>query len=246
MRFSILQVPVDGVSRNEAVRRIAGFLGGVQGRMVTTPNPEMLVAASRSARFRDVLRSADLAVPDGIGLVYAARWLGHRVPERVSGADLVDDISALAAAQGRSLYLLGAEEGIAAMAAETLRVRYPDLRIVGASSGGRLRHDGEWVIEGRELEKIAAAAPDILLVAFGHGKQEEWIAAHLPDLPSVKVAMGVGGTFDFLAGKAARAPAAMRRLGLEWAWRLVREPWRFRRIVTAVLVFPWLVLREKR
>jgi N-acetylglucosaminyldiphosphoundecaprenol N-acetyl-beta-D-mannosaminyltransferase len=122
-----------------------------------------------------------------------------------------------------------------------MKRKHPELIVAGAESGGRLPEMDQSV-----MARIRESLPDILFVAFGHGKQEKWIAAALPSLPAVRVAMGVGGAFDFIAGRVKRAPKLMRLAGLEWLWRLIREPWRIRRIWTAVVVFPWLVLRSKR
>jgi N-acetylglucosaminyldiphosphoundecaprenol N-acetyl-beta-D-mannosaminyltransferase len=125
--------------------------------------------------------------------------------------------------------------------------RHSNLRVVGARSGGRVRRDqaGNLGINDDDMAAIQSAQPDLLFVAFGHGRQEGWIAQNLPRLPSVAVAMGVGGTFDFIAGRAKRAPIIFRQIGLEWLWRLFREPRRWRRIIDAVIVFPYLVIRSR-
>lgn len=218
------------------------------GHLVTTPNPEMLVRASKDTEFMEALRSADLAIPDGFGLLLVGRIKGLRIPERIPGSEFVDDIAAVAAARGVSVYLLGGRGDVAEKAANALRMRHPGLRIAGADGGGELKTgaDGALDTETAVFQRILTARPEILLVAFGHGAQELWIRRHLADLPSVRLAMGVGGTFDFLAGTAKRAPKFLRKTGLEWLWRLIVEPWRFGRIWTAVAVFPWLALRRKR
>lgn len=243
MRFHILDIPIDALVREAAVRRLVGLLADGRQHIVTTPNPEMLVLARRDGAFADVLRRSDLAIPDGVGLRFAARLYGGRIPERISGADFVHDVASQAAERGMKVFLLGGREGVAARSAEALKRAHPGLVVVGARSGGVLQL--KLRIADSELDQIRRAAPDVLLVAFGHGRQEKWIAAHLSSLPSVKVAMGVGGTFDFLAEKARRAPRWMRRSGLEWAWRLVTEPRRWRRILTAVVVFPMMVMIDR-
>ncbi len=242
-------IPIDAVTRAEAVEALRGFLHdrGPKGRFVTTPNPEMLVDARRDPAFTAALRSADLAIPDGHGLLFVARLKGKRLPERVTGTDIVQDVAALAAEQGSGVFLLGGLDGEAAEAAESLRITHPGIRIVGVHEGGRLVRgaDGVWRTEEAVLVAIREAAPEVLLVAFGHGKQETWIHTNLLSLPSVRVAIGVGGAFNFIAGRAKRAPAWMRRLWLEWAWRLLREPHRIGRILKATVVFPFLALRSK-
>ncbi len=248
MRIELMDVPIDGVTRAEAAQRARFMLDEPRAHLVTTPNPEMLVLAAKDARFRDTLRQADLAVPDGIGLLYVARLKGKRLPERVSGADIADDIAAVAAGRGDSLYLLGGQEGIARKAADALRARHPGLKIAGAQSGGKVvvGDDGVPRTDPAVIEAIKAAAPSVLFVAFGHGTQERWITSALSALPSVRIAMGVGGTLDFLAGEVSRAPIWLRKAGLEWLWRLIIQPWRIGRIWTAVAVFPYLALRRKR
>lgn len=248
MRIVMLGVPIDAVTRSEALERIKGFLEGSVGCMVTTPNPEMLVQARRNSRFRRVLQRADLAVPDGVGLVFMSRFQDVRIPERVTGTDLVDDVCAQAARAGKKVFFLGGERGEAKGAADVLRERYPSLEVVGAVSGGYVARNEKGILECGEdvLRELRDACPDILFVAFGHGKQEEWILQNLPAMPSVRVAMGIGGAFNFISGRVRRAPKLVRKAGLEWLWRLMREPGRIMRILRAVIVFPFLALTEKR
>ncbi|MFA5091994.1 MAG: WecB/TagA/CpsF family glycosyltransferase [Candidatus Paceibacterota bacterium] len=203
--------------------------------------------ARKRPLFREALRSADLAIPDGTGLLWAARFLGKGLPARVTGTDMVGRICSLAAKEGRSVFLLGGRSGIAEMAADRLKTEYPDLLVAGAMSGGSVEYDetGMPILDYEVERAINLAAPDILFVAFGHGNQEEWIHANLHRLPSVRVAAGIGGAFDFIAGKAKRAPAWMRKAGLEWLWRLILQPWRVGRIVTATVVFPLYVVAER-
>lgn len=219
---------------DEAVARVGEFVRSGGAHTIVTPNPEMCLAAQRDSEFRDILNRADLAVPDGVGLLLAARFLGTPLRERVAGIDLLLQLAHEFAKNAWRIYLLGGASGVPERAAQALRVRYPNILIVGTDSGG----------EG--IERIRQAAPDMLLVAFGQVKQEKWIAENLPKLPSIKVAMGVGGAFDFLSGESMRAPRFLQRAGLEWLWRLVVEPWRVRRILNAVVWFPMAVIKEKR
>lgn len=230
---NILGIKVDNISRPEAIAAVEQMLRNGGQHIITTPNPEMLVAARKDDEFREALNRADLALPDGFGLMLAARFLSTPLKERICGSDFVWDIFALAAEKGYIIYFLGGKEGVAQKAAKNLKPQFPNLKIVGVDSEP-------------QFDRIRAAAPDILLVAFGHSKQEKWIARHLGELPSVKIAMGVGGVFDFISGRVRRAPRFMRLIGLEWLWRLAREPRRVTRIWRAVVVFPCLILRAKR
>lgn len=241
-------IPIDAVTRTEAAATIRRFLDEPRGHFVTTPNPEMLVDALHDRAFTEALKSADLAIPDGHGLVFIGALKRKRIPERVTGTDIVQDVAAMAAEQGRTVFLLGGETGEGAAAAEALTKAYPGLRIVGTLQCGALTRgkDGVWTCPGTDIvAAIGAAAPDILLVAFGHPKQETWIRANLASLPSVRVAIGIGGAFNFLAGRAKRAPLWMRRIWLEWLWRLIQEPRRIGRILKAAVVFPCLALTSK-
>lgn len=236
---SILGVRVDAVTLSEARDRILA-LRSPEGRFhVMTPNPEMLVAARRNPEFLCLLNSSDLNVPDGAGLLWAARRQGRNLPERVTGIDLVTAIAS--SPDAPLLFLLGAAPGVAEKAATVLKKRNPALRIAGTFSGSPRVED-----EPSIVAMINASGAEMLLVAYGAPRQDMWIRRNFPKLTSVKVAMGIGGTFDFLAGVRSRAPQAFRSLGLEWLWRLLQEPTRFRRIMNAVVVFPFLILTERQ
>jgi N-acetylglucosaminyldiphosphoundecaprenol N-acetyl-beta-D-mannosaminyltransferase len=249
MRIQMLGIPIDAVTRLNAIEMARGLLNTPGQHLITTPNPEMLVDASRDTAFAVALKSADLALADGIGLVIVSRLLGRAIPSRISGTDFVDDLAELAARVGKTVFLLGGEgERVAERTAEILKQRHPGLKIAGALSGVRVFWEDAQTprIEGDALVKLKAAAPDILLVAFGHRKQELWIQKNLVSLPSVRLAMGIGGAFDFIAGDVRRAPSVMRKLGLEWLWRLIIQPWRVKRIWKAVVTFPWLAFKARR
>lgn len=246
MRWTMLGVPVDTLTHAAVKEKILTILEGNRSHVVTTPNPEMIVDAQKHPRFRAALAAADLAVPDGFGLKLFAPIAGGKIPERVTGVDVMQDICTIAASRGLRVFLLGGAEGVAASAASALTRLHPNLRIVGAESGGAVRRlDDGRISMSLATGRVREAAPEVLFVAFGHGKQEEWIVSHLPELPSVKLAVGIGGAFDFLAGRVRRAPRFFRRLGLEWLWRLALEPRRLPRIWNALVVFPMLIIREK-
>jgi len=236
----ILGIRVDNVNYAEAVARIEGFVRSGAPHQVVTVNPEFIVSAQSDAAFRAVLNTASLAIPDGFGLLWAAILLGAPLKERVAGSDIVPGIAALAAQRGYRLFLLGAAPGVAKEAGQRLRDQNPGLIIAGTYAGSPALEEERTIVS-----LIQSAAPHILLVAYGAPQQDLWIARNLTRL-NVPVAMGVGGTFDFIAGQAVRAPLWMRRAGLEWLHRLWHEPWRWRRMLAlpkfiALVIRSWLL-----
>jgi N-acetylglucosaminyldiphosphoundecaprenol N-acetyl-beta-D-mannosaminyltransferase len=237
-RIQLLGVPIDSLTMNDAVAQIMRYLEGTAQHHVMTPNNEMLVQAAREPHFHSLLRRSALNLPDSTGLLKAARWTKQPLPQRVTGIDTVTNLLVRLGPE-HPVFLLGGGPGVALAAAEQLRRMNRELKIVGVFGGTPRAEDAEEIVE-----RIKALSPHLLLVAFGAPQQDFWIDEHLSSMPSVRVAMGVGGTFDFLAGRLSRAPDWMQRSGFEWLWRLSQEPRRFKRIVRAVGVFPWLVLRH--
>jgi len=221
-RVDILGVGFDRVALVDAVARIEQRLEGGERTFIITANPEFVMLCREDPEVAAIAERADLVVPDGTGAVVASRLLGDPLPGRAPGRLLVDRLAALATERRLSLFLLGAGPGIAERAAARLRRRHPDLRVVGTYAGAA-DDDGDVV------PRVAAAGPDVLLVAFGMPRQERWIARNLSRLPSVRIAVGVGGSLDYLAGAAKAPPAFVHLVGLEWLWRLAREPQRWRR-----------------
>ncbi len=236
-RITLLGVPIDAITKEQALERLQAMLRSEKQHHVMTPNSEMLVEAHKNSAFQRVLERSDLNLPDSQGIVMMGRYTGQCIPERVTGVDTVESLCAVLT-EADSVFLLGAAPGVAEQAAVSLLRTNPHLSIVGTFAGTPRDEDAEGIIE-----QINATHPHILFVAYGAPAQDLWIAAHLKSLPSVRIAMGVGGTFDFLAGTRKRAPLFLQRLGLEWFYRLVREPKRLPRILNAVLVFPLLVIR---
>jgi N-acetylglucosaminyldiphosphoundecaprenol N-acetyl-beta-D-mannosaminyltransferase len=224
-RVTILGIPVDRVNAAGAVQTVARFVGAGGNHHIVTVNPEFVMTARRCPDFLRVLQRADLAIADGIGVVWAARILGDRLPERVGGVDLVEALAAWAAGEGCRIFLLGAGTGVAQAAAARLSQRYPALRIAGTHAGSPAPER-----EAGIVALVRAAQPDILFVAFGAPQQDLWIARTREAL-QVPVAIGVGGAFDFLSGRVPRAPRLLRQVGLEWLYRLARQPWRWRRML---------------
>ncbi len=220
----ILGTPIDEVNMEEALSRVEHFVDTGRGtgktHQIATVNADFVVKALRDVQLRQILQNADMATADGMPLVWGARLLGVPLAGRVTGADMVPALAERAADRGYSVYFLGAGPGIAERAANILKAQHPQLRIAGiASPSVTAVSSGDPAV----LEAIRAAKPDILLVAFGNPKQEKWIEAHAAKL-GVPVMMGVGGTFDFIAGATKRAPQWMQRTGLEWLHRLAQQP----------------------
>jgi N-acetylglucosaminyldiphosphoundecaprenol N-acetyl-beta-D-mannosaminyltransferase len=236
----ILGVRVDDVTMDETLELIAAMIAAGGAHQIATVNPEFVMAAQRNRAFRATLEAATLAVPDGTGLLYAARWQGQPLRAKVTGIDLTERLAAASAERGWRLFLLGAAPGVAEQAAAVLERRYPGVRIAGTWAGSPRPEDYPEI-----ARRILAARPDIVLVAYGAPSQDLWIRRHGAAL-GFKLGIGVGGTFDDLAGIRPRAPTLLRRLGLEWLYRLIRHPSRWRRIITAVPVFGWAAWRESR
>jgi N-acetylglucosaminyldiphosphoundecaprenol N-acetyl-beta-D-mannosaminyltransferase len=233
----ILGVRVDCIDMAGAVAEIERQLDQAgPTRLVATVNPEFVMRARRDGRFRQALEGASLSLADGIGVVWAMRRRGCPQVERVPGSDLVPLLVQACAARGRRLFLLGAGPGVAEEAARRLEAAHPGLRVAGTHAGSPHPED-----DAETLRRIAVARPDLLLVAYGAPQQELWIIRNRQRL-EVPVAIGVGGTLDFLAGRVRRAPRWMRRTHLEWLWRLALQPSRVRRMA----VLPAFVLSVLR
>jgi N-acetylglucosaminyldiphosphoundecaprenol N-acetyl-beta-D-mannosaminyltransferase len=244
-RVSLNGALIDQVDFLEAKDRLRGFLASGTGHQIVTVNLDFLSIAERDAHFRDTINRADLAVADGMPLVWASRLTEHPLPGRITGVDLVDACCQLAAERGGGVFLLGAAPGVADVAGQQMEALYPGLRVVGTYAppfGGLTPHENE-----RIVRRIQEARPSFLFVAMGAPRQDVWIRAHLP-LLDVPVCMGVGCTLDLLAGNVSRAPAWMQHTGLEWAFRLGQEPrrlWR-RYIMNDVPTLGRLVVRSMR
>ena len=240
-RVAIGGVRVDDCPLDEAVARCAGWLAETDGPLaqVVTVNPEFVMTAQQDAAFRAVINGAALATPDGVGLIWAARLLGQPLRGRTTGVALVGRLAELAAGQGYRLFLLGAAPGVAAEAAAVLTARYPGLTIAGTWAGSPAPEEEEAL-----AERITASRADILFVAYGAPRQDLWIARNKGRLPGVRLALGVGGVYDYLTGRVPLAPPLWRRVGLEWLYRLIHQPWRWRRML-ALPRFVGLVLAQR-
>lgn len=283
MKVDILGVKIDALTKKQVLKEIELFLRSQQSHYIVTPYSEFIIRARKDSEFKEILNSADIAAPDGMGILWAGTLLYENYfskaqrggiprriiitylivmlrvlrvsllglffpkrfqsvfPEKVSGVDLVWNITAIAEDSQKSIFLLGGWNNTPGTVAAILKDKYPEIKIVGT-------YDGTVELEEENnniLAIINNAKPDILLVALGPICQEKWIAKNLSELPGVKVIVGLGGTFDYLAHKRILAPNFLRKRGLEWLFRLFTQPWRIGRIGKAIPMFAWLVIREK-
>jgi N-acetylglucosaminyldiphosphoundecaprenol N-acetyl-beta-D-mannosaminyltransferase len=264
MKVDVAGVLIDNLSLAETIAKIDQMIAAGVPSYVVTPYSELVVFADKNPDYRQVLNSASLSLPDGIGILWAARYLNlHSVnsfhafwqliaslvrllvnpasalavfKERVVGSHFIWDLAKLASEKKYSLSLAGGSDAVAAQTANELKTRYPNLAVKLALSG--LPFDEKLVRE------IAATRSDILLIAYSPPRQEIWLQENLNKL-NVKLALGLGGTFDYIAGKRLPAPHFLHYMGLEWLWRLLTQPWRIKRIWNAVPVFIWTIYKHK-
>ena len=221
----VLGIPVDAVTMAEAVEKVGRFIEEGGKHVIFTPNAEIIMQAQRDSELKDILKNADMLTADGAGVVLASGMLGNRLPEKVSGVDLVQEIFRTFASKGLRCFLFGARPGVAEEAAVNIIKDNPGIVFAGCRNGYFSDEECDEIIA-----EINKSAPDILLVALGAPKQEKWISKHLDKL-DVKVCIGVGGTLDVLSGKVRLAPEFFRKSGLEWFYRLCREPRRAKRML---------------
>jgi len=245
--MNILGVKIDNITKKDALEKVKVFLNSEKQYKIFTPNPEMIVDAQKDKYFKEVLNKGDINLCDGKGI----QIFGRGKTERIAGIDFVKDICNIASKEKKSIYLLGSTEQILKKTKERLKKNYPDLVIAGSSAEPQIKIMGEELryvnsmINEEVFQDINFTKPDILLVAFGHNKQEKWISEYLKMIPSVKVAMGVGGAFDYLSGSVKRAPKWMRSIGFEWLYRLICQPKRLGRILKATIVFVYFIIQDK-
>jgi len=258
MSVKILDVRIDTITEEEALNKVAKFLNEDRGHTIFTPNPEMIMEAQEDSYFREILNTSSLNLCDGKGLQFSCRLLftkqqlqKYQYFKRVAGIDFMMSICKYAQKEDFSVYLLGSGDKVVIIkAVDKLKQLYPKLNIAGYHPGSNVESFPnkklKYISDDNEkvITDITQASPDILFVGFGHGKQEKWIHENIKYLPSVKLAMGVGGSFDIISGKLKRAPLFLRKLSLEWLWRLLQEPKRFKRIWVAVIKFPLVFIKR--
>lgn len=228
MKTDILGVNIDNLTLDSAIHAGTAFLEQDGFHFVVTPNPEFILAAKKNDEFRSVLNRADLSLPDGIGVVYASKILGHPLQGRTPGIDFANGIMEYISRSGHSLFLLGAKPGVAEQAAENLRKMHPGLHICGT-------HDGYFQDNNAVVDTIQKANADVVFVCLGAPKQELWMAEYGPKT-GAKLAIGLGGCLDVFAGNVQRAPKGWQKAGLEWLYRLIKEPSRIGRMIKLPLI----------
>ena len=222
-RIDVLGVSFDDLTMDEAVEIALGFMQERRACYACTPNPEIVMAAKGDAALRAALSGAELVLADGVGITKAATMLGTPLKSRVPGIDFASNVISRLAQRGGSVYLLGAKPLVAEAAAEKLTQTYPGIVIAGTN-------DGYFTDDAPVIEKINAASPDFLMVCLGSPKQELWMSTNAGRL-SCGLMAGLGGSLDVLAGNVQRAPETWRRLGLEWLYRVIKEPKRLGRVM---------------
>lgn len=269
---NILELPIAKLTFKQALTELEALLQGEKACQVSTVNAEFVVAANQEVAFRQALLDAKLLLPDGIGILWAAKFLSLKyknwlawfcsqaaillyppyvrsvLPEKISGADLFWPLMQSAATLKKKVFFLGAAPGVAEELKRIVEAKMPEVQIVGAYAGSPAPDEEKSI-----CELINQSGAELLLVAYSFRAQEQWISRNLKNFKTVRLAMGLGGTFDFVVGHAAlsrsfkahRAPVLVRKLGLESFWRLLTQPYRFPRVWTAVVKFPLLVYRKK-
>ena len=222
-RIDVLGVAFDNLTMDEAVARALELTTERGAAYVCTPNPEIVMAARENPALAAALSAADLVLADGVGVTKAAQLLGTPLKSRVPGVDFASGLISELAKRGGSVYLFGAKPGVAEKAAVNLREKYPGLVIAGTD-------DGYFTDDAPVAERINAASPDFLMVCLGSPKQELWMKGHAGSL-SCGLMAGLGGSLDVFAGNVQRAPETWRRLGLEWLYRVIKEPKRLGRVI---------------
>lgn len=239
-KTEILQIGITNASEKEILEYIFEFLKTSGKKLfIVTPNPEIMVYAKKHFDYKEVLNSADISLADGAGVIWAGKILKKPLKERIAGIDFMKNLCEKCNGKPITVGFLGSRGKIAELAAERLRQDFKNLQIVLSEAGNPDEKTAQMLIE-----KFDASKPiDILFIGYGFPRQERWVSEHLKDLP-VRVVMVVGGSFDIVSGSLWRAPGVLRKIGFEWLWRLLLEPWRIKRQL-ALIAFFFLVLKEK-
>lgn len=238
MKVNILNIPFDNISNKEALDKLLEFLNEEKNHLLVTPNPEIVMEAQNNKLLFNIIKEADLVIPDGIGVVLASRLLNDKIRERVAGCDLIFELFNYINDTKETVYLLGGKPGVAKKAKSLMEKKYKNINIVGFHHG-YFNNTEELLI----INEIKNLKPSILLVGLGCPRQEEWIYKNKDILP-VKISAGIGGSIDVMSGNTKRAPIIFRKLNLEWLHRIMLEPSRIARVKKIPLFF-LMVLKSK-
>lgn len=239
-KVNILGIEFEDISRQEVYDRIVYKIDKKEYTAIFTPNPEIALKAKKDEELSRIINSADILLPDGIGIIIASRILKTPLKERITGIDTAEFILDLANEKAMRVFLLGGNNGVAEKAVERLSSKYKNIKFCGY-------HHGYFLKDGEENEAVVkyinAAAPEILFVCFGCPAQEKWIAENAKKIPSLLISVGVGGSIDIWSGNIMRAPNIIRRLYLEWAWRIILQPRRIKSLFN-ILAFMRKVIAQ--
>ncbi len=253
----IFTIPITQITREKGVKKFINYSLEKKGNFFTaTPNAEILIEAQKNLELKKYLKSCVLNFADSVSLLWAAEYKANNwskirgifeliflpirkktwktLPERVCGSDIFESICEEASKKNLKIFLLGGLNGVGLKTKKKLEIKYPKIKIVGTSEASPS--------DKNIIKKIKKSEATIIFISYGCPKQELWISENLKQIPSARIAMGIGGTFDFYAGEITRAPRFFQKLGLEWLWRLIRDPKRIKRIMNAVIIFPVKVL----
>ena len=236
-KIDVLGVAFDDLTMDEAVEKAWTLMGERRAAYVVTPNPEIVMVCREDPEAKAAVAAAVLTVADGIGVIYGARILKTPLKQKIPGIDLTSRLLSRLAGEGKSVFLLGAKPGVAELAAKNLAETYPGLLIAGT-------HDGYFNEDAPVVEAVNAASPDLLLVCLGAPKQEKWMYDNAAKL-TVGLMIGAGGSLDVFAGTAERAPEGWQKAGLEWLYRLLKEPKRIGRIMKLPKFLLCVAFRKK-
>lgn len=232
MKINILGVNLNSdLSRDNFLRYFQDLMKNAKQNYIVTPNPEIILKAQKDEEYLKILNKADLSLPDGFGLNIAAALMGRKI-KRLTGSDSILDIFSLAEKEAYKILIINNEKGLSSSSdiSSALKEKYPELNFV-------IKDLDPHTWPETYSDNILHFAPDILVCNFGAPQQERFVFYNLAKIPSLKVGIGIGGALDFISGKAKRAPLFLRQIGLEWLWRLIRQPERYKRMYRAVFVF---------
>ena len=243
MKHDLYGIRIDDLDDAVLDQQLKTWLNGQGSHVIVTPNPEFVLLARRNENFKRLLNKSDLSIADGVGLRFAiAALTNNRLQNRHTGVDLVDRLMNIANETGNHVLLFGGDTYSAEKTKKRMLKLYPMLNIEAIDPGHVVGNVDHSEIEEPLIEQVQSTHPEILIAALGQGKQEQFIDKIRSELPTLKIAIGIGGALDTLSGNKPRAPIIVRKIGLEWVWRMCIEPVRAKRIANAVFVFPIMVI----